>query len=328
MNQTITWGAVAGATGLIATLYFVSGTSTQEAGANPTSKPNPSVVLAESKGSNQATETPAPLDPTSQAEPIVVAKLDDTTMAPKNAADMIHSTLSSNKKTGTYASNNIALFASQDALQQAPSEVVADMNDRWLNINDGYLSHHTHWHDANRSDVTFENFTQSLYFFPADEKFSSVTAVCKNRTNYSEVLLYADGKKWFDLNQGGRHPDSVTLWDWYNTVAIRSGDQTFIEHVTPKTRRWNAPISRDLSDEILRTGQFEVYVEANPYRSSGKMLSKKDKQSSKEKPSLNLKTTVTIDNLAEVQNCFDTRKASRHDPIETAAFDENIHWIE
>jgi len=209
MNQTITWGAVAGATGLIATLYFVSGTSTQEAEANPTSTPNPSVVLAEPKRSNQATA--APVDHASTAEPIVVAKLDDTTMAPKNAADAIHSTLSADKKTGQYASNNIALFASREAIQQAPAEVVADMNDRWLNINDGYLSHHTHWHDANRSDVTFENFTRSLYFFPADEKFSSVTAVCKNRTNYSEVLLYADGKKWFDLNQGGRHPDSVTL---------------------------------------------------------------------------------------------------------------------
>ncbi len=207
-----------------------------------------------------------------------------------------------------YGPQNSALYADENAYKNTPTAVLDDIFDRWFNISDGYLSRHKHWHKDDRSDVTFENFTKSFYFFPADKKFSSVTAVCKNRSTYNEILVFTNGVKWLDLNQGGIYPYSVTLWDWYNTVAIKSDDQTFIEHFKPTMYRWNASVSASIMEAILRTGKFEIYVEGNPYRSGGMILSKKDKQEYEAFPNLNLKASVTIENIDEVRNCFDVKK--------------------
>jgi len=153
-------------------------------------------------------------------------------------------------KYSTNGPKHLALSVDKVAFDNSSQEIIQEVWDRWLNIDEGYLNRHTHWHKPDRADITFENFTKSLHFFPADKKFSEVTAVCNKRSNYNELLLYTDGHKWLDLNQERSNKYSVTLWEWYNTVAIKSGEQTFIEHRTPKVHRWNAPITPSLADAI------------------------------------------------------------------------------
>ena len=169
---------------------------------------------------------------------------------------------------------------------------------------EGYLDRHPHWHKEDRSDITFDNFINAFYFFPADSKFSMATAICNKRENYNEIVLVTELGKWFDLNQGGADEYSVSLWEWYNTVAIRSGNEEFIYHSQPFVYRWNAPIPETLADEILRTGGFEIYVESNQYRSMGIMMDKEWKEENKVFPNLNLKANVTIQNINEVRTCF------------------------
>lgn len=207
-----------------------------------------------------------------------------------------------------YGPKNYAMHTNKEYFNAAPSEVVQDIFDRWLNIDEGYLERHPHWHKEDRSDITFENFTNAFYFFPADSKFSMVTAICNKRENYNEIVLVTELGKWFDLNQGRADKYSVSLWEWYNTVAIRSGSEEFIDHSKPFVYRWNAPISKILADEILRTGRFEIYVESNQYRSMGIMMDKKWKEENKVFPNLNLKANVTIQNIDEVRGCFDNKK--------------------
>jgi hypothetical protein len=205
-----------------------------------------------------------------------------------------------------YGPKNYAMHTNKEYFRAAPSEVVQDIFDRWLNIDEGYLDRHPHWHKEDRSDITFDKFINAFYFFPADSKFSMATAICNKRENYNEIVLVTELGKWFDLNQGGADGYSVSLWEWYNTVAIRSGNEEFIHHSKPVVYRWNAPIPKTLADEILRTGQLEIYVEGNQYRSIGIMMDKQTKEKNKVFPNLNLKANVTIQNIDEVRDCFNS----------------------
>jgi hypothetical protein len=64
-----------------------------------------------------------------------------------------------------------------------------------------------------------------------------------------------------------------------------------------------------IANEILRTGQFEIYVESNQYRSMGIMMDKEWKEKNKVFPNLNLKANVIIQNIDEVRACFDNKKS-------------------
>ena len=301
MNRFITYGSVAGALGLIGLLYFVASPNAREvtiqsAEILPVSKENLSGPLKNE------------LDTLSKR-----AQVNDETSELVEEDRIDPANLTASEVSQSHDLKKSALSVSEVGFESAPPVIVAEVNDRWLNIDNGYLDRHKHWHQAEGEGITFENFTNVLYFFPVDEKFSTVTAVCKNRQNYSEILLYSDGKKWLDLNQGGAELYSMTLWDWYDTVAIRSGSQTFIEHRTPKLARWNAPIEGALAEEILRTGTFDIFVEPNQHRHAGVVMSKDEKISSKVRPALNLKATVTIQNVDEVRGCFDIKKPSVRD---------------
>lgn len=208
-----------------------------------------------------------------------------------------------------YGPKNLAMHTNKEYFNAAPAEVIQKIFDRWLNIDEGYLDRHPHWHREDRSDITFNNFTNAFYFFPADSKFSMATAICNKRENYNEIVLVTERGKWFDLNQGGADEYSVSLWEWYNTVAIRSGNEEFIHHSKPVVYRWNAAVPETLADEILRTGGFEIYVESNQYRSMGIMMDKEWKEENKVFPNLNLKADVLIKNINEVRACFDNKQS-------------------
>ena len=301
MNRFITYGSVAGALGLIGLLYFVASPNAREV----------TIQSAETfsvRKENLSGPMKNELDTLSKRAHV---NEETSELVEEDRIDLAN--LTASEVSQSYDLKNSALSVSEVGFESAPPVIVADVNDRWLNIDNGYLDRHKHWHQAEGEGITFENFTNVLYFFPVDEKFSTVTAVCKNRQNYSEILLYSDGKKWLDLNQGGAELYSMTLWDWYDTVAIRSGSQTFIEHRTPKLARWNAPIEGALAEEILRTGTFDIFVEPNQHRHAGVVMSKDEKILSKVRPALNLKATVTIQNVDEVRGCFDIKKPSVRD---------------
>ena len=297
MNRLITWGSVACAAVLLIALYFSTIPKVSQVNTKSSVKKPAEQVMAVIKESLEEV-----------AEPIVVAQAaEDTSSVEPSGGDQELSE-AIREIASWYGPMNSAMYVNKEFFDNAPPEVVRDVFDRWFNIDEGYLDSHPHWHKEDRSDVTFENFTSSFYFFPADAKFSTVTAVCKNRQNYSEILLNTDQGKWFDLNQGGANDFSVSLWEWYNTVAIKSGNETFIHHSKPRVYRWNAAIPETLANEILRTGEFEIFVESNQYRSMGIMMNKTDKEKYKVFPNLNLKAAVTIQNIDEVRGCFDIKK--------------------
>jgi len=240
----------------------------------------------------------APRSQTAQVEEEEVRRLDSAQEGGGLSDDFIR------EMAHWYGPKNYAMHTNKEYFNAAPAEVIQKIFDRWLNIDEGYLDRHPHWHREDRSDITFDNFINAFYFFQADSKFSTATAICNKRENYNEIVLITELGKWFDLNQGGADGYSVSLWEWYNTVAIRSGNEDFIHHSKPFVYRWNASIPETLADEILRTGGFEIYVESNQYRSMGIMMDKEWKEENKVFPNLNLKANVIIQNIDEVRNCF------------------------
>ena len=298
MSRIIPWVTAVALLGLFVIVYLMASTSAEEIRALPPEKMNslvgssPDDIAGRLLESDPLHDQLALLDQSSEVQALKsnkgnpMIKVKYTTNGPKHSA----------------------LSVDSFAFENSPKKLVEEVWDRWLNIDEGYLNRHTHWHKPDRGDITFDNFTNSLHFFPADKKFSEVTAVCKKRSNFNELLLYTDGQKWFDLNQERSNNYSVTLWEWYNTVAIKSGGVTFIEHRTPRVHRWNARIESSLANEILKTGKFEVYVEGNQSRSDGVMMNKVYKKTNQVFPNLNLRAAVTIQNIEEVRGCFGTQE--------------------
>ena len=320
MRRIMPWATVMGLLGVFVAVYFMASTGTEEIKSLPKNKPVISAVSI-------------PIDNQSQEKnkvllPQQVAMLDKGSLGQKqmygNQAQTGQDVAMINAIEKTYNPKHSALTVDQAVFDSTSKEILDDVWDRWLNIDEGYLNHHKHWHQEDRTDVTFDNFTNALHFFPADQKFSEVTAVCKNHSNYSEVLVYSNGKKWFDLNQERSNNYSVTLWEWYNTVAIKSGEETFIEHKTPKVHRWNATVADSLAQEILKTGQFEVYVEGNQSRLSGAMINKKEKMAKKVFPNLNIKATVAIKNIDDVRGCFGGSETVAKERVESANLNSDV----
>jgi len=258
------------------------------------------VLLVFSSSAHAENVQEAPQSPVAEVEEEEVKQLDTAQEGGGLSDDFIK------EMAHWYGPKNYAMHTNKEYFDAAPAKVIQNIFDRWLNIDEGYLDRHPHWHKEDRSDITINNFINAFYFFPADGKFSTATAICNKRKTYNEIVLVTELGKWFDLNQGGADEYSVSLWEWYNTVAIRSGNEDFIRHSKPFVYRWNAPVSKTLVDEILRTGQFEIYVESNQYRSMGIMMNKEWKEENKVFPNLNLKANVTIQNIDEVRTCFDS----------------------
>lgn len=314
MRRIIPWATAAALLGLFVTVYLMASTSAEEIKALPTEKVDPLVVLSSDDKAGDLLEN----DPLHDQ----LALLDQSSGVQVNTSSKGGKMIKA--KYENSGPKHSALSVDKSAFERSPKEIVEEVWDRWLNLDEGYLNRHTHWHKPDRGDITFDNFTNSLHFFPADKKFSEVTAVCKKRSNYNELLLYTNGQKWFDLNQERSSTYSVTLWEWYNTVAIKSGRETFIEHRTPKVHRWNAPVNSSLANEILMSGEFEVYVEGNQSRSDGVMMNKAEKKRNQVFPNLNLRTTVKIQNIEEVRDCFGTQDQFVEEQIKTVTLNADV----
>ncbi|MDA0831611.1 MAG: hypothetical protein O3A05_10585 [Proteobacteria bacterium] len=320
MIRIIQWGTAVGLLGLFVAVYLMASTSAEEIRTLPTQKHGlPSVLETIGDKTDQLNDESV-LQQVAQVDNHEIAQVD------RAAAQQTAGESSGHFKEmyESYGPKNSALSVDKSAFDNASTEILDDVWDRWLNIDEGYLNRHTHWHQPDRSDVTFDNFTNALHFFPADQKFSAVTAVCKQRPHYSELLIYSEGKKWLDVNQERSNSYSVTLWDWYNTVAIKSGNETFIEHSTPKVYRWNAPVAGLLVEEILRTGTFDIYVEGNQYRASGVMMNKVQKETLKAFPNLHLRASVTIQNIDEIRDCFGAQKHIVKGQVESVELNSDV----
>ena len=88
--------------------------------------------------------------------------------------------------------------------------------------------------------------------------------------------------------------------------------------------RWNAPVAGLLAEEILRTGTFDIYVEGNQYRASGVMMNKVQKETLKAFPNLHLRTSVTIQNIDEVRDCFGAKKHIVKGQVESVELNSDV----
>lgn len=212
-----------------------------------------------------------------------------------------------------YGPKHSAMYPSREGIEQIPDELWEKIVKSWYGIDGAPMAYKPHWHAEDRHDQTFESFITRNYFVPVDKIFESPEVVCKQHDGWSELLLYSNKKKWLDFNIIAETTyDSVTLWEWYNTVALKSGDVEIIAHGTPTTARWNWNSGwsdnpnqlNEFYEALRRTGQFEIYVEPNPYRVSGMMMTQEDKREYQIFPHLNLYGLINIPPDSETSDCL------------------------
>mgnify|MGYP001222412969 FL=1 len=125
-------------------------------------------------------------------------------------------------------------------------------------------------------ELTYAEFTSGNSFSPIDESYLELKAKCRksydqrNQKKYYEVLLYSRGEHVFDLNKHfksklvGRKSlktpfYSLSLWNWFDTLAIKTKKHKFMTNTDQRTMRRNELISEGLFSDIVKYGKFKVY---------------------------------------------------------------------
>lgn len=159
--------------------------------------------------------------------------------------------------------------------------------------------------------LTFEEFIHENTFVSKSDNSIMVDAHCHRKYDddgekrYFEVLFSTKGGHWFDINQHNDGSHSLTLWGWYNTVALKSGNVTAIYHGKPWATRFNMNVALELVNSIISTGEFELYLEPNPFRYGGFMLGEESRKKYGFKKVKDFqKHVVGLNNPAKVGKCF------------------------
>ena len=125
-------------------------------------------------------------------------------------------------------------------------------------------------------ELTYSEFTLGNSFSPIDESYLELEAKCRksyderNQKKYYEVLFYSKGKHVFDLNKhfksnlvGRKNLKvpfySLSVWNWFDTLAIKTQKHKFMTNTAQKTMRRNELIPEGLFSDIVRYGKFKVY---------------------------------------------------------------------
>jgi len=187
-----------------------------------------------------------------------------------------------------------------------------------------YKANYQHWHQGDHG-TTFDNFTSKVEFVPLRNDYLNVKGACKNhyeyptnfigkvlkrlkvykgKKGYTDIRFYSGDDQWFDINQHKDKHYSLTFWDWINTIAIKTKNHTYISHSTPMAYRWNADVPNNIVEEILKEGQFELFIELNMLRIGGVMMTEADKLEFKVPPKFNLSGIINVDNFEELRGCF------------------------
>ena len=125
-------------------------------------------------------------------------------------------------------------------------------------------------------ELTYTEFTLGNSFSPIDESYLELKAKCRQSFNekkqkkYYEVLLYSKGEHVFDLNKhfksnlvGRKHLKipfySLSVWNWFDTLAIKTKKHKFMTNTDQRTMRRNELIPEGLFKDIIKYGKFKVY---------------------------------------------------------------------
>ena len=125
-------------------------------------------------------------------------------------------------------------------------------------------------------ELSYTEFTLGNSFSPIDDSYLMLEAKCRKsydereQKKYYEVLLYSDGKHVFDLNKhfksnlvGRKNLKtpfySLSVWNWFDTLAIKTKKNKFITNTDQRTMRRNELIPEGLFSDIVKYGKFKVY---------------------------------------------------------------------
>ena len=123
---------------------------------------------------------------------------------------------------------------------------------------------------------SFNEFSKKNYFAPIVNDALNLKVVCRksfdddNKKKYYELLFYNKGKNVFDLNKHFRafkegHKNiktpfySFTFWNWFQAIAIESGEKTFMTSTEQFSVRRSELIPSNLAEEIVSDGIFTIY---------------------------------------------------------------------
>ncbi len=125
-------------------------------------------------------------------------------------------------------------------------------------------------------ELSYTEFTLGNSFSPIDDSYLMLEAKCRKsydereQKKYYEVLLYSGGKHVFDLNKhfksnlvGRKNLKtpfySLSVWNWFDTLAIKTKKNKFITNTDQRTMRRNELIPEGLFSDIVKYGKFKVY---------------------------------------------------------------------
>ena len=142
-----------------------------------------------------------------------------------------------------------------------------------------YLTSSISWSETKRS-LTFREFINNGEFIPIEtSRLQLVVGNCnvvKNnkgiKIRYKEVELSINNNVFFDFNKHYILRNdyqsknfsipfySISVWQWYKTVAIKTKNIEFLSNYKQVMRRRNMVVPDELIEDIILTGKFKIYL--------------------------------------------------------------------
>ena len=125
-------------------------------------------------------------------------------------------------------------------------------------------------------ELTYKEFTLGNSFSPINKSYLELEAKCrksydeKDQKKYYEILLFSKGEHVFDLNKhfksnlvGRKNLKtpfySLSVWNWFDTLAIKTKKHKFMTNTDQRTIRRNELIPEGLFVDIVKYGKFKVF---------------------------------------------------------------------
>ena len=129
------------------------------------------------------------------------------------------------------------------------------------------------------SKITFKEFVNNNKFVPIKKNLLELTSSecnsIKNKNkeiSYKEIILYSEKNEILHLNKHFEFLNdyqslnnsipfhSISLWSWYQTVAIKTKNFKFFSNFKQITKRRNMIVPNNLILDIIKFGEFDIYL--------------------------------------------------------------------
>ena len=133
---------------------------------------------------------------------------------------------------------------------------------------DNFIKHYPEMHEGElelRAVYKERDTYSEIFLYIEDEEGNIIGKQCEFNNYYPTKKRLSPNHRYSGFCSIGKHYE-ITIYNWLNTVGLKSNNHEYIWHYAPSLLRWNdgfGVIDKEFFEDIIKTGKFDLYFENN-----------------------------------------------------------------